>query len=198
MSVASSEDRSDLCLVLLCGGVGRGIRQHLDQLDQGAQESLRPQAVSSGDRVALLSARADSGDLGCDGTRCELGPDQYRAVCDVPCAARGVLVLEELVDYTSDEELDAQSYFNRQRVPFFTVLVALPILSILRQMFLGELQLAGDLWFQIALIVAAGTGFFIRSRRGDTVLALVMLALIVVYLGVEYPNVSVEKSFELP
>ena len=25
-----------------------------------------------------------------------------------------------------------------------------------------------------------------------------MLALIVVYLGVEYPNVSVEKSFELP
>ncbi|MCU9931135.1 hypothetical protein OFL77_27775, partial [Escherichia coli] len=71
-------------------------------------------------------------------------------------------------------------------------------LSILRQMFLGELQLDGDLWFQIALIVAAGTGFFIRSRRGDTVLALVMLALIVVYLGVEYPNVSVEKSFELP
>lgn len=110
----------------------------------------------------------------------------------------GILVLEELVDYTSDEELDAQSYFNRQRVPFFTVLVALPILSILRQMFLGELQLDGDLWFQIALIVAAGTGFFIRSRRGDTVLALVMLALIVVYLGVEYPNVSVEKSFELP
>ena len=90
------------------------------------------------------------------------------------------------------------SYFDRQRVPFFTVLVALPILSILRQMFLGELQLDGDLWFQIALIVAAGTGFFIRSRRGDTVLALVMLALIVVYLGVEYPNVSVEKSFELP
>jgi hypothetical protein len=74
----------------------------------------------------------------------------------------------------------------------------LPILSILRQVFLGELQFDGDLWFQLALVVVGVLGFFIRGRRSDTVLALVMLALIVVYLGVEYPNVSVEKSFELP
>ncbi len=105
------------------------------------------------------------------------------------CLPIGAVVLAELLNNSDDE--DPAVYFNKQRRLFFLVLAALPILSFVRQIVTHDLSFGTDTNFQIALIVLALIGVFLRSRVQDLILAVVTTAVLASYIFVVYHTISI-------
>lgn len=78
--------------------------------------------------------------------------------------------------------------FNAVRMLFFGVLMALPLLSILRELISAGLPSPdADLWFRLLIAVGASIGLFLRKPLHDTVLAVAMIGLLIIYTLVVYP-----------
>ncbi|MFA7266574.1 MAG: hypothetical protein WC054_09710 [Candidatus Nanopelagicales bacterium] len=81
--------------------------------------------------------------------------------------------------------------FNYNRSFFFGILLALPVVSVLRELVAGDFVLMSqDLGFRALIAVGAIAGFFVKSRRGNTILASLMVAVIVAYTLVVFPYVT--------
>lgn len=89
------------------------------------------------------------------------------------------------------QPLTLEAAFNRNRTFFFGILLALPVVSVLRELLTGDFVLmSNDLGFRALIAIGALAGFFVRSRRGNTILASLMIAVIVAYILVVFPYVS--------
>lgn len=99
----------------------------------------------------------------------------------------------------SEEEpekfLPLEQAFNRNRIVFFGVLLALPILSILRELLENEFD-PSTLDFGFRLVIAAGAlvGLFIKGKNANTILAAVMIVVIFIYTVVVFPFVSTSSA----
>lgn len=84
----------------------------------------------------------------------------------------------------SDEER-----FARLRTSFFTVLLLIPVVNSLHELYLGKLALDADLLFP-AFAAGALAGYFLRGTRADTLLAAAMVTVISVYLLTSYGTIT--------
>lgn len=106
----------------------------------------------------------------------------------------GILVLSVLLAdqwWNGAPGLADEARFARMRRAFFIVLLLIPVINLLHELALGSLGLDADLVFPLAIAVGAGIGLVLRRPRGDTVLAVAMIALVVAYLLTSYGTVSV-------
>lgn len=107
----------------------------------------------------------------------------------------GILVMSYLLpdvqtDPEKEAQMPAQAVFARIRPVFFGVFIAMVAVNVLHGVITGEQGLDVDLLFQALLVAGAVVGLFLRSRMADVVLALVMIAILVTYIGVAYPTVT--------
>lgn len=87
--------------------------------------------------------------------------------------------------------LDLAGQFNADRYYFFGILLALPVLSLARELLVGQgVEFGADFIFRNLIGVGALIGLFIRGKRADTVLAIAMVALLLVYTVVVFPTIS--------
>lgn len=100
----------------------------------------------------------------------------------------GVVVLAELLNVDDGE--DPVADFNRQRRLFFCILCALPVLSIIRQIFGNDLEFGLDFFFQIALMAGALLGLFVRRGKPDLILAILMTTVVIAYTFIVYGTIS--------
>lgn len=86
-----------------------------------------------------------------------------------------------------------EAAFNRNRQFFFGIMLALPVVSVLREFATGEFTLlSADLGFRALLALGAILGFFVKSKRANTVLAACMIAVIVAYTLIVFPSVNTQ------
>jgi hypothetical protein len=81
--------------------------------------------------------------------------------------------------------------FGRLRTLFFGVVIAMVAINMLHSWLRGDLVPGIDLAAQSAIVVGAVIGLFLRSRKADAVLAIVMIVVIAAYLGLAYGSVTV-------
>jgi len=102
----------------------------------------------------------------------------------------GAMVLASLSKPTVDPSVNQWEEFEAQRVPFFTILAVLPVISLLRELVAGEsIPLDADLVYRLLVFLGAVIGLFIRDRRQTLIHASVMLVLMVVYMFDVYGSV---------
>jgi len=85
----------------------------------------------------------------------------------------------------SDEER-----FSRLRIPFFSVLLLIPMVNVVHEFVLGSLSVDADLLFPGLIAIGAVVGFFIRGVKADGLLAAAMVVVIAVYLLTSYGTVE--------
>lgn len=90
------------------------------------------------------------------------------------------------------EDVRRDQDFGRLRPLFFGVIVAMVIINLVHSLLRGDLAPGVDLTAQLLLLAGGVTGFFLRSRRADTVLAIAMVAVVVGYIALAYGTVSVD------
>ncbi|MEX1217736.1 MAG: hypothetical protein WEA11_04380 [Acidimicrobiales bacterium] len=102
----------------------------------------------------------------------------------------GAMVLATISKPIIEPGVDQFNGFESQRNIFFTILAALPVISLLREVTAGEtIPFDADLTYRILIFAGALIGLIIRSRRSSFVHALAMLALISAYLLDVYSTV---------
>lgn len=102
----------------------------------------------------------------------------------------GIFIASLLLEGGPDEALNPRNCFARSRRVLFAIIVALPATNIVHELILGEAGLDGDLLFQVVLIAGGAIGFFVRSTRGDVILALGMNVVMATYIGTMYSTVT--------
>ena len=117
----------------------------------------------------------------------EMGLAQFLLFLLLPL---GAMVLSSLTNPTVEPGVDQYEEFESQRVPFFLILAALPVISVLREVVAGEtIPFDADLDYRLLVFVGALVGLVIRNRRAALVHAIAMLVLITVYLFDVYSTV---------
>jgi hypothetical protein len=85
--------------------------------------------------------------------------------------------------------------FNRNRQFFFGILLALPVVSVLREVLTGDFVLMSqDLGFRALIALGAVAGFFVKGKRANTALASCMLAAIVAYTLIVFPYINTKGA----
>lgn len=85
--------------------------------------------------------------------------------------------------------------FNANRQFFFGILLALPVLSVIREVLTGDFVfMSADLGFRGLIALGAIAGFFVKGKRGNTVLAAVMIGVIVTYTLVVFPYIATGEA----
>ncbi len=93
------------------------------------------------------------------------------------------------VSWKEREWMSDADAFARGRKAFFTIIFLIPLVNIIHEVILGEAGFDADLFFQVLLMVGAGLGFFLRSLRGDIVVAVGMILVIATYIGTQYSTI---------
>jgi len=94
-----------------------------------------------------------------------------------------------------DGEIDEAEAFWHQRYWFFGTLAALPVISVLRELTAGEsVSFDADLLFRALVFIGALCGLVLSDRRLRLVHALVMIAVILAYMFVVYPDITISMS----
>lgn len=120
-------------------------------------------------------------------SRAEMGLAQFLLFLLLPF---GAMILSSLTSPSVEPGVDQYAEFERQRLPFFAILAALPVISLLREVVAREnIPLDADLMYRIAVFVGAIIGLVIRNRRATLVHAIAMLILITAYLFDVYATV---------
>ena len=102
----------------------------------------------------------------------------------------GAMVLSSLSSPTVEPGADQYAEFMAEKLPFFAILAALPVISLLREVVAGEsIPLDADLVYRVLVFAGALIGMLIRSPRVATVHAVAMLVLITTYLLDVYATV---------
>ena len=106
----------------------------------------------------------------------------------------GILVMSYLLPVTAPDGDDTspQEAFARVRPVFFGVLIGLVAVNLLHGFVIGQQGLDADLLFQCLLVAGAVTGLKLRSTAADAILAVTMIAVLGLYIGLEYSTVLVE------
>lgn len=105
----------------------------------------------------------------------------------VPAA---ILVMSFLLpEARTDADTDPAAAFARVRPVFFSVLITMVAVNLLHGFLIGQQGLDTDLLFQSLLIAGGIGGLTVRGRSADTFLAVAMIAVLAVYIGVEYSSV---------
>lgn len=113
----------------------------------------------------------------------------------------GILVMSFVLPDARPESrsgMSAAATFGRIRPIFFGVLIAMVAVNLLHGFLIGQQDLDFDLVFQCLIIAGAVVGLRLRNTVADSVLAAVMIAIVLTYIGVGYSsvNVSPEVAFE--
>lgn len=120
-------------------------------------------------------------------SRVEMGLAQFLLFLLLPF---GAMVLASLSNPTVDPDVDQWNEFESNRIPFFAVLAALPLISFLREIVAGEsIPFDADLVYRVLVLIGAGLGFLIHSRRLALIHAVAMLVLVTAYLLDVYGSV---------
>ncbi len=120
-------------------------------------------------------------------SRTEMGLAQFLLFLLLPF---GAMVLSGLSNPTVEPGTNQYEEFENQRLPFFLILAALPIVSVLRELVAGEdIPLDADLVYRVLVFIGALIGIFIRNRKIALVHALAMLTLIAAYMFDVYATV---------
>jgi hypothetical protein len=106
----------------------------------------------------------------------------------------GILVMSFLLPVTQpDGDGPApQQAFDRVRPVFFGVLTGIVAINLVHGFLIGQQGLDIDLVFQCLIMAGALTGLALRSTTADVVLAAAMIAVLGLYIGLEYSTVLVE------
>jgi len=95
----------------------------------------------------------------------------------------------------SDDDVDEADAFLHQRAWFFGTLAALPIVSLVRELTNGEsIAVDADLTFRVLILIGALVGLVITDRRLRLIHAIAMIGLIIAYMFVVYPDISIGSS----
>ena len=117
----------------------------------------------------------------------EMGLAQFLLFLLLPL---GAMVISSLTNPTVEPGVDQYEEFESQRVPFFLILAALPVISVLREVVAGEtIPFDADLVYRLLVFVGALVGLVLRNRRATLVHSVAMLILISVYLFDVYSTV---------
>lgn len=104
----------------------------------------------------------------------------------------GILVMSYLLpDAKQDRDEPSADDFDRVRPVFFGVLIAVVAINLLHDFLIGQQGLDADLLFQCLLVAGALIGLKVHGLIPDTVLAVVMIAVLCTYIGLEYSTVLV-------
>ncbi len=104
----------------------------------------------------------------------------------------GILVMSFLLPQSDlDPQTDPEDAFSRVRPLFFGVLIAMVAINLVHTFWVGQRGLDLDLLFQCLVVAGSVTGLLLRRRGGDTMLAAVMIAVVVIYIAVGYSTVEV-------
>lgn len=111
----------------------------------------------------------------------------------------GILIMSFLLpeakaDSTGAGTLPAPESFDRVRRVFFGVLIAVVALNLAHGFAIGQQGWDVDLLFQALLCAGAVVGLFLRGTAADTVLAVVMIAVVTTYIGVAYSTVVIDST----
>lgn len=115
------------------------------------------------------------------------------------CVPIGILIMSFLlpdsqVDSDDDNAVSPATDFSRVRPLFFGVFIALVGINVLHGFLIGQLAFDSDLLFQGLLLLGAIVGLFLRGTRSDVVLAIAMIAILIVYICVDFSIVPLEPG----
>lgn len=120
-------------------------------------------------------------------SKAEMGLAQFLLFLLLPF---GAMVLSSLTNPTVESGVNQYTEFETQRLPFFVILAALPVVSLLREIVAREnIPLDADLVYRILVFVGAVLGLIIRQRKIAFLHAVGMLILITAYLFDVYATV---------
>lgn len=104
----------------------------------------------------------------------------------------GILVMSFLLPEARwDSQLSPAATFGRVRPIFFGVLIAMVAVNLVHDFLIGQQGADLDLLFQCLIIVGAVVGLALRRTAADSVLAVVMTAVVLTYIGLGYSTVQV-------
>ena len=90
-----------------------------------------------------------------------------------------------------NDERDEDIEFLHQRFWFFGTLAALPVISVLRELSNGErIAFDDDLLFRALILIGAVVGMFLKQQWPRIVHAVVMIAVITLYMLIVFPAIS--------
>ena len=105
----------------------------------------------------------------------------------------GILVMSYLLPGAkADRDVAPADDFDRVRPVFFGVLIGIVAVNLLHGFLIGQQGLDADLIFQCLIVAGGLIGLRLRSGAADAVLAIAMIAVLGVYIGLEYSTVLVE------
>ena len=83
-----------------------------------------------------------------------------------------------------DTDLEKEFYCNR--LWFFGLLTAMSVVSLLEDLFRSHLTLDLQLGIRVAILVSAGTGFAVGSKRAQLPIAVAVLFLALAHIGIGF------------
>lgn len=108
----------------------------------------------------------------------------------------GIIGLVELIvfdpsikepDSTDTDELVSQeTQFQRSRLTFFVLLALVPVFNLGTTLYLDKTVITLDVVLQFLVIAGALIGMAVRSTLGQTVLASTLIALMLIFIVIEY------------